>query len=110
LAALSSGPATAARPIEIVTSTLRSPLWIGNGSAAMRRRRRSATMVATAMSVSGIRWRVDGLALSHRQRVPCRQHCDKIASEQRSGLLHRRFFCGLSVPDTGSEIRIARRR
>ena len=41
-------------PIEIVTSILRAPCWIGNGSVAIRRRSRSATMVATAMSVSGI--------------------------------------------------------
>ena len=41
-------------PIEIVTSMRLAPCWIGNGSVAMRRRSRSATMVATAMSVSGI--------------------------------------------------------
>ena len=41
-------------PIEIVTSRLRAPCWMANGSVAMRRRSRSATMVATAMSVSGI--------------------------------------------------------
>ena len=52
--AASSFRANAAMPIEIVTSMLRAPCWIGNGSLAICRRSRSATMVATAMSVSGM--------------------------------------------------------
>ena len=53
-AGVSDTPASAARPTEIVTSSAAAPARIENGSPAMRRRMRSATIAATAMSVSGM--------------------------------------------------------
>ena len=51
-AAASSPVASAAKPIEIVTSTLRLSFETRNGSVAIRRRNRSATMPATVAQVA----------------------------------------------------------